>query len=230
MKSIVNKALCIITTIAGIGLATQASALTMLDFENPQSVGLSAIPYWQGSALPDSAKVNRHFADLGIVAENTVLLDGGVGHAASGRYMIGGIGSKGFLDYDAPMRFTFVSTKDGNSPMLTDFFSINTDRAGGSGNSITLYGYAVDGSLIGKVTQVEGGGNDHLELAGLGLFHSVVVDPSLSNPSTGGIGFDMLTFGDLQAFIPSNKVPEPSILSLAALGLLGLGHLRRNRT
>jgi len=214
---IISKLIATVALMAAIG-STQAT--TILDFESPGSVGLVPMTFWQDTPVPASAIVTNQYLDQGVLISNAALIDLGYGHAASGTMGLGGINQNGLLDYDAPVTFSFFLF--GNVKATTDYFAYSPDLGGWSGNTITLTAYATNGDIVGQTSYVETGVfSSPLFIQGIGSFHSVTIDQTLINHWSGGIGIDLVTYGDLT---PASAVPAPSafILILTALGLLGL--------
>lgn len=209
---------------AGIFATSFANAVTVLDFENPNAVGLTPMSFWQGSFVNPSARVTDQFLNLGVQVSNAALVNFGYGHAASGTNGLGGIDQYGKLDYDSPVGFSFFLS--GNLAATTDYFGYSPDLAGGSGNTITLTAYAIDGSIVGQTSYIETGTfspSSPLTISGVGLFHSVTIDQTLYNTWSGGIGIDLVRFGDLSPAVMAAPVPEPETYAMLLAGLVLLG-------
>jgi hypothetical protein len=200
-----------------------AEATLVLDFESPLPGSLAPMSYLQGTPVPASARVTDQYLDLGIVIDSAALVQLGSGHAASGLNGLGGIDGSGNLDYDTPVSFTFF-LPGGGAPATINYFAYSPDLAGGSGNIITITAYDQVGSVVGQASFTESGSfpvSSPLSISGIGPFHRVTIDQTLFNTYSGGIGIDLVTYGDPLA------VPEPATLALLGLGLAGLGFLRR---
>jgi hypothetical protein len=160
--------------------------------------------------------------------ENVALVDLGLGHATSGTNGIAGISALGTVDYGSPVIFMFVDPLNNSVPWVTDQFAISTDQLGGSLNTTSVSAYDIDGNLIGSVSHLETDGSVTLELQGVGQIHTVIVESTLMNHLSGGIGLDDLTFD-----APSSPsiVPESTSLALCTLGVafLGVAGYRRKR-
>ncbi len=208
-----------------LGLIVLAGNLwaNIIDFEDLLPSSLSAMStFISGNTVPGSAIIADKYSDMGIVFENAALVELGFGHAPSGINGIGGIDSDGNLDYGALITVNFVSLVNG-SDGVTDYFSVTTDLLGYSGNTITLYGYDIDGNYIGSSGFTEGSGGTVVELTGIGYFHSVIIDETYG--ITGGIALDLVEYGDVVAY-PS-IVPAPGALILCVFGTAIVGKLKR---
>jgi hypothetical protein len=197
-------------------LSFAANAMVVLDFEGPLPLGLVPTSFGQGSYVPVASIVTDQFISLGVEISGAALVAAGRGHSASGTNSLAGIDSNGNIDYDVPVTFSFFGDF-GSTVGTTDYFAYSADLGGGSQNLITLSAFAVDGSLLGQVQYVEiSTFRAPLFISGLGQFHSVTIDQTLYDTSSGGIAIDLVTFGDVI------NVPEPSSLVLFAVGLVGL--------
>jgi len=79
-----------------------------------------------------------------------------------------------------------------------DYFAYTPDRWGSSGNTVTITAYDVDGGQVGQVAYTETGSiYTPIVLTGVGEFHSVTVDQTLNDPTSGGIALDLITFGSI---------------------------------
>jgi hypothetical protein len=217
--------------IATLLYAETVSALTILDFEAPLPVGLTAIDYHQGIVVPDSAKVTDQYIDMGVRISDAALVELGPGHAPSGINGLAGIDQFGEINYDAPVTFSFFSPLDGTTPATTDYFGYSPDLWGYSYNEITLTAYGLDDSIVGQISYTETGIFDPaspLTISGIGYFHKITIDSTLQYTYRGGIGIDMVRFEDLQV----NSIPEPSTLLLLGLGIVGLigSRIKRKKT
>lgn len=190
---------------------------TVIDFEDAAAGGITPASYIHGSFAGSGARVGELYVSRGLVVGDAALLDGGVGHAPSGTYMIGGVNAAEFVDYTVPVRFTFVAPDDAATLAPVNYFALVTDGAGGSGNALTLRAYRLDGSLLEEVTLIEGAGNDRMEIAAGEPFYSVVVQQTLADPSNGAIGLDDVTFGILQANVASAPAQVPFAPTLILL-------------
>ncbi len=175
------------------GQVTLAGTRT-LDFEPPLPSGLSPVTLFQGTAVPVSGRITTQYSNQGVTMSGVALIDGGVGHAASGQYMLGGLSTANTVDYWAPLTFDFVDPSDSRSPALADYFSVTTDRVNDTPNIITLTAYNAQGSVVGSVSQTDTG-NMTIRLQGIGKFKRVVVQSRLVSGGFGGVGFDLVTYG-----------------------------------
>jgi hypothetical protein len=180
-----------------------------IDFESPFPDRLLPMnTYFSGNPVPEISKITDQYSDLGIVFSNAVLVPLGYGHAPSGQYGIGSIDSNGNLDYGTPITVSFVYPTDGVTPGVTNSFSLVTDMIGGTGNTVSISAYSLDGSFVGSVGRPEGTGGETFEISNIGNFHSLVIDSSYG--IGGGVALDMFNYGVI--------TPEPATLSLLALG------------
>ena len=217
----------VLATLAFFAFALSGSgnATTSLSFEGPLPPGLVATSYLQGTAVPNAARVTDQYLSTGLVISGAALVNLGVGHAPSGTNGLAGIDGNGNLDYDSPLTFSFFMPGNGGVAGTTDYFAYSADLGGGSGNILTISAYDLLGVLLGQVSFVETGTfTSPLVLSGFGQFHSITVDHTLFNTSSGGIGIDLVTYGDV-----TTSVPEPGTLTLLSLGLAGLGFARRKK-
>jgi hypothetical protein len=221
------KNICVVSALVMFGTST-ASADTTLDFEGPLPVGLTATNFWQGSVVAANNQIGNNYLDFGVSFSGAALVNLGYGHAASGTNGLSGISSLGGVDYGSPFSIEFFSPTNTSIAAATNYFSITPDRAGGSGNTVTLTAYDFTGQLVGTRSFVENVGFlGTLELSGVGNFHKVVVSAGLANPSSGGIGMDLVTYGDLSPIAAPIPEPETYAMMLAGLGLLGAVARRR---
>jgi hypothetical protein len=210
-----------------VSLASSTSyANTILDFEGPLPDGLVAQSFAQDTFVSDSQKVSNHYLNQGVIISDAAIVALGVGHAASGSNGLAGVSSSNQIDYDIPVNFSFYLPSDISSKALTNYFAYAPDLAGGSGNIVTISGYDISGNLMGQSSYTETGTfNSLLTLSGIGLFHSVTIDQTLFNRYSGGIGIDLVQYGDLLAA----PVPEPETYAMLILGLGIMGFVVRRR-
>lgn len=203
-----------------------ATGSTVLDFEGPLPDGLLATSYIQEHLVPANSLVTNQYLDKGVLMSDVALVAAGVGHAASGANALAGVDAWGRIDYDQAVTFRFFMPGDSSHAATTDFFAYSADFGGGSGNTITISAFDVDGSLVGQVSYVETGTFiSPLTLSGIGQFHRVTVDQTLYNRYSGGIALDLVQFGELSA---AATVAEPSAvwLVLAAFGAMARRRIR----
>ena len=227
------KNICFVATLVMVGISTAsatASANTTLDFEEPLPVGLTATNFSQGSVVSANNQIGNNYLAFGVSVTGAALVNLGYGHAASGTNGLSGISSAGRVDYGSPFSFEFFSPISSSIAATTNYFSITPDRAGGSGNTVTLAAYDFTGQLVGARSFVENVGFlGTLELNGIGDFHKVVVIPGHGDPSSGGIAMDLVTYGDLSPIAAPVPEPETYAMMLAGLGLLGVVARRRKQ-
>jgi hypothetical protein len=188
---------------------------TIIDFEPPLPGGLAPVFYVEDTPVTPEARITTQYGNLGVLMANTALVNLGFGHATSGTNGIAGISAIGTVDYSSPVIFTFVDPLNNTLPWVTDHFAISTDQAGGSLNTTTVSGYDIVGHLLGSVSHLETDGSVTLELQGVGAIHTIIVDSTLMNHLSGGVGLDDARFGLVSAPTP---VPESSY-ALPGIGL-----------
>jgi hypothetical protein len=173
-------------------VAGQARAeLIVIDFE-----GLSAMTFISGNPIPPSARLSdaflfTHGVKFSSGSPYVAVVDLGVGHATSGTNGIGGSTPTGVLTYDRqfPIVVSFFDPSDPSMPAVTDFVSVRGDLQG-SGQSITLNAFDVDGNLIASFTTTDDGGAT-LSVSAPGI-HSVQFLGT--QDVVGGVALDDLTF------------------------------------
>ncbi len=96
------------------------------------------------------------------------------------------------------------------------------------GTAITAF--SRDGSVIGSVTN-EGLGIEFLGLVSDAGDEIAGLQFSLVGPEPAGFAIDNLRFGFANQIIdvPGKNVPEPTTIALLALGLMGIGAIRRSK-
>jgi hypothetical protein len=144
----------------------------------------------------------------------------------SGQNGLSGISSSGLIDYHYDMTFSFVMPATPFAPATTDYFSVWGDRAGGSRNVVTLFGFDTDDNLLGSVSFTEYDTLGPMILTGIGQFRRVEITSTLYDTYAGGIGLDYVAFGELNA-VEVSSVPEPGSLALLGAGVLALVGSRR---
>lgn len=137
--------------------ATSAASATVLDFEAPLPDGLVPMTFWQGTAVPVTARVTDEYLSLGIRFSDAALVTFGSWAVVSGVNALAGVAPSGTIDYDQPVTFSFFLPGDGSVAGTTNFFSYSPDIVGQSGNIITISAFDLDGSLLGQVQYVETG-------------------------------------------------------------------------
>ena len=85
---------------------TNCMADTIIDFEPPLPGGLTAVDFLEDTPVSPQARVTTQYGSLGVLLENVVLVDLGLGHATSGTNGIAGISALGTVDYGSPVIFT----------------------------------------------------------------------------------------------------------------------------
>lgn len=176
--------------------ATHSSTVT-IDFEPPLPAGLIAsTDRLLGDFVPAESRITNQYADLGILFENVALLYLEPHFGMPATNFINGYDGNFIIDHDAPYYFTFVSPVDETVPATTEFFSIDSDKLGGSGLSFTASAYDLDGNFLGSATAVDTtfpGPGSTVTLHGIGQMHTVVLQGAYS------IGFDNLRFAPVSA-------------------------------
>ena len=100
----------------------------------------------------------------------------------------------------------------------TDVFGM--DVVGSNGGAFTVQFFAINGSLLGTITQgISGDGSFGFRATAGEQIRGV----SITNTDSGGIGYDNVTFNAV------SEVPEPASVAMWGLGALGLVFARRKR-
>lgn len=163
---------------------------------------------------------------VGLIIDGAALVVLPSRSAPSGFNGLAGIDGNGRIDYDTPVSFSFFAA--GNDGVLgtTDFFGYSADLFGSSGNIITISAYGLDGLLVGQASYTETGNfTTPLTISGVGQFHSVTVDQTLYNTSSGGIALDLVQFGNISIA----AIPEPQTYAMLLAGLSLLGFMARRK-
>jgi hypothetical protein len=105
--------------------------------------------FYQGALVSDTARVTDQYLATGIRIENAALVALGFGHTASGANGLAGISSTGTIDYDQAVTFSFFRPENGSFASTTDYFAYSPDLGGGSGNTVTISAFGLDGTLVG---------------------------------------------------------------------------------
>jgi len=201
---------------------------TILDFEDPLPSGLVAQSFGHGAYITSNQLLTDQYINMGVSVLGVTITNHGFGHAASGSNALSPVNlSNNRVDYASPVTYSFfMQNTNGSEAALTDYFSYSADLAGYSGNTVTIAGYALDGSLLGQAQYLESVTfGTPLALTGIGLFHSVTVSQTLHDPifGSGGIGQDLITFGTL------TPVPEPDTSAMLLMGAGVMGFIARRR-
>jgi hypothetical protein len=168
---------------------------TKLDFEAPLPDGLIAsTDRLLGDFVPLSSRVANHYASQGVIFEDVGLLylEAQLGLPATN--FIQSYGQNSIIDHDVPYKIKFVSLADENVLATTKFFSIDSDRLGGSGRSFTASGYDIDGNFLGSSTANDTtfpGLGSTVTLRDIGDIHHVILQGAYS------IAFDDMEFGPI---------------------------------
>lgn len=200
---------------------------TILDFESSLPSGLVAANHTHLATAPSSSVIGDKFAVVGVIFSGATLLNLGSGSTASGVNGFGGLDNLGRFDSGAPITLSFVSPLDTNVLATTDYVSLVADPLNASDNTVAISAYGISGNLLSTVIYNEPapvfGSSAPIVFSGIGQIHSIVIDPTLNEYSTGngGIQFDLLTFETL-------VVPEPSRTCLLGIFFFAC-FLRRNR-
>jgi uncharacterized protein (TIGR03437 family) len=170
-----------------------SSARNVFDFEAPLPLSFS-----NGSAVTSESLVTNHYRQGGLIVSGAALVPFGVNHATSGVNALAPVNqSTNRIDYRAPISFSFVTAS--GSRGSADYFSVSTDRAGGSGNTVQLSAFGPEGRLIAARSIADTTGGRQIVLENIGRFESVVVQMVSGDPNTGGIGYDLVTIGPVES-------------------------------
>lgn len=191
-------ALVVMVFALGAG-AIQADPI-VLDFE-----GLTSMPSQSTYSIPLRAQLSDAFLEMYGVRFSSgspyvAVVDLGPGHAISGVNGIGGSTPTGLLTYDRlhPVVASFFDPHNPSVPAITNFVSVRGDLIG-TGQSITLKAFDVNGRLIAAVT-VEDTGGALLAVTAPGI-HSVHF---LGTQDFGGVALDNFTFNPVTPFPPTS--------------------------
>lgn len=187
-----------------------------LDFESPLPDGLTPIfvdHSGQGFSLPTTSLITSQYADQGILMSGVGLVELGLGHAASGKNGLAGVGAGQTVDYNAPLTFTFVSL-DGTTPTYTNYFEISGDQTGVSNNSVTITAYGADNGILDSKSYTETTTLPNIGISGVGNIYKVIVDPEIADTGNGGIGFDLVS---ITAPTTINYIDTPFVDSFATV-------------
>jgi hypothetical protein len=211
--------LAIAVSMAVLGQGPLHAAITTVNFDQ-----FSGMPFDSFTSVPASAQLNDQLlSTLGLRFTSgdsfAAVVNMGADHAVSGDNAIAGTTADGVLSYDRgnPVVVRFYQPGNASVPVTTDFVSVVSDLWG-SGQSIALNAYDMDGNLIDSVTAIDSGGTT-LELSAAGI-HSVQL---LGTNNETGVAWDNLTFNSI-----SNPCVIPAPAS-ALLALCGLGFMRAFR-
>ena len=192
-------------------VATHATTTT-LDFEAPLPIGLVAsTDRLIGDFVPLSSRITNHYADQGVLFEDVGLLYLEPHFGMPATNFLQSYDANGIVAHDVPYKFIFVSPADETVMAATTFFSIDSDRLGGSGLSFTASAYDVDDNFLGSATAVDTsfpGPGSPVTLHNIGQIHYVILQGAYS------IGFDILRFG------PVTPIP-PDLTELSCGDIVG---------
>jgi hypothetical protein len=165
----------------------------VLDFE-----GFGSMTFISRNPIPPSARLSDAFLLTDGVRFSSgspfvAVTENGVGHAPGGKNAIGGSTPDGKLTYDRayPIVARFFDPKNPSVPAVTDYVSVRGDLWG-SGQTIVLNAYDLDGKRIESDTVVDDG-QSTMTIAASGI-HTVEF---LGTQDDGGVGLDNFTFNPL---------------------------------
>jgi len=204
-------------------LVSSVMADTKIDFEQFLQQGINYNP---GTLIPTTSRLSDQLlsthgvlfnSDAGYVAMvNLGTL--GSPHATSGVMGIGGANSSDKLRYAAPITISFFDPANVTIKAVTNFVSIRGDLAG-SGAYVSIEGFDVNGKLITS-SMVKDINGVTLSISAEGI-HSV----KLQDYSSGSIGFDDLTFGNLKSTAtctPATYEAATGVITIPVLNIEGL--------
>jgi hypothetical protein len=170
-------------------------AETTLGFEAPLPDGLTAsTDRLLGDFVPLNARIADHYASQGVIFEDVGLLYLAPHFDLPETNFIQSYDQNGIIDHDIPYKIKFVSLSDSNILGTTQFFSIDSDRLGGSGLSFTASGYDINGNFLGSSTESDTtfpGLGATVTLQDIGDIHSIILQGAYT------IGFDNMKFGTI---------------------------------
>jgi hypothetical protein len=124
-------------TVTALGLAVGVASVARADLVTIDFDDLPGMNYISGNPVPSYAVLTNQYAELGILFQNTAVVDLGIGHAITGTNGIGGISLFGTDTYSSHYPQIQFSFWVGSIPGVTDFVSIRGDLWGDSGQSQT---------------------------------------------------------------------------------------------
>ena len=166
----------------------------IIDFE-----GRAGMTFWTGNPIPENCRLgDQMLEEYGVVFSSgepyVAVVELGAGHAASGVIGISGARPGAILTYAPqwPVAIEFFDPTGSGAPAVTECVSWRGDMIG-SGVSVTLNAYGIDGQLLDSATAVDEGGT-LVSVSGAGI-HRVEF---LGANDNAGMALDDLTFSPLR--------------------------------
>ncbi len=197
-------------TLCSVEVGQARAGQVTVDFDN-----LQGMTYISGNPVPSYAVLTDQYANLGVLFQNTAVVELG-GTSVSPPNAIGGISPSGTLTYSShypQIQFSFFV---GDTAATTDFVSIRGDIVGDSRRSQTLSAFDLAGNLVGSSTVFDTGGQTYsIQAEGIHLVTWSGVD--IRDDEGGGVALDHLVFDQ-----PVGTVPEPATITLLGIAIAGM--------
>jgi hypothetical protein len=215
---------CIIAiTLSAMSAAPAQSPRVVLDFE-----GLKGMTFWSRSPIPAESRLSDAFLrtyGVQFTSGNSyvAVVENGFDHAVSGKNGIGGATSDDKLTYDSqvPVVATFFDPSNPALSGVTDFVSARGDLWG-SGLSVTMKAFDVNGNLLTEASASDTGG-ETLVVSSPGI-HSVEFHGTIDDA---GVALDDFTFNRVRS-TGTNAVAKPRRVVLDFEGFGSMTFISRN--
>jgi hypothetical protein len=226
MKSYGLHAVALVVALVGVPAGAHAAVIT---FE--EAVAPAAMNNSPGAAVPVGSRLTNQYLSQGVLFSSAAGYAAVVFHLASPENatpsfpnVIGGTLANDTLSYGSAITATFVQPGNAGVLATTNFVRVLGDRFPLGSGTVTMSAFGLNGALLGSTTVNDVGPvgtGPVLELSLSGIHRVTLVGTSNT------VAFDNFEFGSLA--IPSVPVPAPATLGLLALGLAGVGAMRRSR-